>query len=100
MRCERSRCDSKTLLSRARWLAEHLTAEYRIKTEGRGRSVDEWKSRPERGDNHWFDCVVGCAVAASMQGASLKEFYEVSTQKKSRVSFAEIQKKRNRNEKG
>jgi hypothetical protein len=54
-------------------LAEHLTAEYRVKTEGRGRTVDEWKIRPERSDNHWFDCLVGCAVAASMQGASLPE---------------------------
>ena len=43
-----------------RLLAEHLTAEYRVKTEGRGRTVDEWKLRPERSDNHWFDCLVGC----------------------------------------
>ena len=25
--------------------SEHLTAEYRVKTEGRGRRVDEWKMR-------------------------------------------------------
>jgi hypothetical protein len=54
-----------------RLLAEHLTAEYRVKTSGRGRTVDEWKLRPERVDNHWFDCLVGCAVGASMQGAIL-----------------------------
>jgi hypothetical protein len=54
-----------------RLFAEHLTAEYRVKTEGRGRTVDEWKQRPERGDNHWLDCLVGCAVAASMQGVVL-----------------------------
>jgi hypothetical protein len=47
-----------------RLLAEHLTAEYRVKTEGRGRVVDEWKLRPEASDNHWLDCLVGCAVAA------------------------------------
>ena len=41
--------------------AEHLTAEYRVKTEGRGRKVDEWKMRPEAHDNHWFDGVVGAA---------------------------------------
>jgi hypothetical protein len=51
--------------------ADHLTAEYRVKTEGRGRVVDEWKNRPERRDNHWWDGIVGCAVAASMQGAIL-----------------------------
>ena len=54
-----------------RLLAEHLTGEYRVKTEGRGRTVDEWKLRPERADNHWLDCLVGCAVAASMQGCAL-----------------------------
>jgi len=54
-----------------RLLAEHLTAEYRVKTEGRGRVVDEWKLRVDGLDNHWLDCLVGCAVAASMQGAVL-----------------------------
>jgi phage terminase large subunit GpA-like protein len=48
--------------------ADHLTAEYRIRTTGRGRVVDEWKLRPGGGDNHWLDCVVGCAVGAAMQG--------------------------------
>jgi hypothetical protein len=54
-----------------RLFAEHLTAEYRVQTAGRGRTVDEWKIRPEQPDNHWLDGMVGCAVAASMQGASL-----------------------------
>ena len=51
--------------------AEHLTAEYRVKTEGRGRRVDEWKMRPDAHDNHWWDCLVGSAVAASMSGCVL-----------------------------
>ena len=51
--------------------AEHLTAEYRVKTEGRGRKVEEWKMRPEAKDNHWWDGVVGNAVAASMVGCVL-----------------------------
>jgi phage terminase large subunit GpA-like protein len=54
-----------------RLLAEHLTAEYRVRTEGRGRTVDEWKLRPAAGDNHWLDCLVGCAVGGSMLGVSL-----------------------------
>ncbi|MCG3128270.1 MAG: phage terminase large subunit family protein [Phycisphaerae bacterium] len=53
-----------------RLLAEHLTSEYRVKTEGRGRTVDEWKLRVDGLDNHWLDCLVGCAVAASMGGAA------------------------------
>ncbi|MCC6906684.1 MAG: phage terminase large subunit family protein [Phycisphaerales bacterium] len=52
-------------------LAEHLTSEYRVKTQGRGRTVDEWKLRVDGLDNHWLDCLVGCAVAASMLGATL-----------------------------
>ena len=54
-----------------RLLAEHLTSEYRVKTEGRGRTVDEWKLRLDGLDNHWLDGLVGCAVAASIQGAVL-----------------------------
>lgn len=53
--------------------AEHLTAEYRVKTQGRGRTVDEWKLKPQSHDNHFLDCVAGCAVCGSMLGASLPE---------------------------
>jgi len=47
-------------------LIEHLTSEYPVRTEARGRVVDEWK-RAGR-ENHWFDCLVGAAVAASISG--------------------------------
>ena len=47
-------------------LCEHLTSEYPVRVEGRGRVVDEWKSAGR--ENHWLDCLVGCAVAASIQG--------------------------------
>ena len=78
-----------------RLIAEHLTSEYRVKTEGRGRTVDEWKMRPERADNHWFDCLVGCAVAASIQGAVLEGTGGDSGQvKRDRISFAELQQRR------
>jgi len=56
---------------RHRLLAEHLTSEHRVRTEGRGRTVDEWKLRAGAPDNHWLDCLVGSAVAASMEGAQL-----------------------------
>jgi ABC-type dipeptide/oligopeptide/nickel transport system ATPase subunit len=48
--------------------ADHCLAEFRVKTFGRGREVEEWKIRPEKPDNHWWDCVVGAAVAASVSG--------------------------------
>jgi len=79
-----------------RLLAEHLTAEYRVKTEGRGRTVDEWRLRPSAVDNHWFDCLVGCAVAASMQGAVLDGTGGAPTPQRKRVSFAELQRRRHR----
>ncbi|MCO6454827.1 MAG: phage terminase large subunit family protein [Pirellulaceae bacterium] len=78
-----------------RLLAEHLASEYRVKTEGRGRTVDEWKARPERGDNHWFDGLVGCAAAASIQGAVLAGAGgAVQPPKRERISFAELQRRR------
>jgi len=51
-------------------LADHLTSESAVKTEGHGRVVEEWKLPPGR-DNHWLDCLVGCAIGASMLGSKL-----------------------------
>ena len=70
-------------------LAEHLTAEYRVKTSGRGRTVDEWKLKPEHHDNHWLDCLAGCAVCGSMLGCSLPEFGAVVVKKKGRIKLSE-----------
>lgn len=50
-----------------RMLKDHLTAETAVETSGRGRDLTEWSELPGR-DNHWFDCLVGCHVAASMCG--------------------------------
>ncbi len=78
-----------------RLIAEHLSAEYRVKTEGRGRTVDEWKQRPERGDNHWLDGVVGCAVAASIQGAVLASAGgSMAPLKRERVRLSTLQRGR------
>ena len=54
-----------------RMLADHLTAEYGVQTTGRGRTVTEWKLRPGRPDNHLLDCLVGCCVAAAIEGLRL-----------------------------
>lgn len=50
----------------------NMLSEYPVRVEGRGRVVDEWKLKPGA-DNHWFDCVVGCCVAASMEGSATAE---------------------------
>lgn len=73
-------------------IAEHLTAEYRVKTVGRGRTVDEWKLRPERNDNHWLDCIAGCAVCASMLGCTMPEFGAVKKRTAMTGRLSDMQK--------
>jgi phage terminase large subunit GpA-like protein len=72
--------------------AEHITAEYRVKTSGRGRTVDEWKLRPEAHDNHWLDGIVGCAVGASIQGAVLPGTQENAKPIAKRLKLSEIKR--------
>ena len=88
--------NSARLVTASSRMADHLTAEYRVKTQGRGRTVDEWKLRPERADNHWFDCLVGSAVAASIQGTVLLGTDAVPAPKRGRVSFAALQRSKRR----
>ena len=77
-----------------RLLADHLTAEYRIKTMARDRTVDEWKLRAACPDNHWFDCLVGCAVAASIQGASLRSLDVAASGPRLRLKLSTLQARR------
>jgi len=44
-----------------------------VRTQGRGREVDEFKLRPDRPDNHFLDCLTGACVAGSIQGVTLAE---------------------------
>ena len=75
-----------------RLLAEHLTAEFRVKTMARDRTVDEWKLRATRPDNHWFDCLVGAAVAASIQGATLSSLPGQTTAPRQRIKLSKLQR--------
>src|SRR5690606_31895250 len=76
-----------------RLLAEHCTAEYRVKSEGRGRTVDEWKLRPEASDNHWWDGLVGCAVGASLIGVQLPAVSPVAPiGKPSRIRLSQLRR--------
>jgi hypothetical protein len=54
-----------------RLFADHATAELPISTHGQGRSLFEWKTLPDKPDNHYFDACVGAAAAASLMGAAL-----------------------------
>ena len=48
---------------------QQMTSEYGIPTAGRSRTVNVWRLLPGR-DNHFWDCVCGCYVAASERGVS------------------------------
>jgi len=54
-----------------RQFADHVAAEAPVRTFGQGRTVDEWRLRPGVTDNHYLDCLTGCAVAGSILGATL-----------------------------
>ncbi|MBN1912571.1 MAG: hypothetical protein JW818_22815 [Pirellulales bacterium] len=75
-----------------RLLAEHLTAEFRVKTIARDRTVDEWKLRATRQDNHWFDCLVSVAVAASIQGATLSSLPRQTVPPRPRIRLSKLQR--------
>lgn len=73
-----------------RLLAEHLTAEYKVRTQGRGREVDEWRLRADGLDNHWLDCLVGAAVGASIEGVVLTSGH-APKRKRQKVSMSRLQ---------
>lgn len=50
-------------------LAMHLSAEAPTRTTAKGKTMDVWSRLPGR-DNHWFDCLIGCAVGASVEGVN------------------------------
>ena len=77
-----------------RLFAEHLTAEYPVRTEGRGRTVDEWKLTTRGLDTHWLDCGVGAGVAASIQGASLFGAGGPRRRERRKISMSELQRMR------
>lgn len=105
-----------------RLFAEHLTAEYRVRTEGPGRTVDEWRLPVHKPDitacerseqtgreaegrvpkgpdavgarNHGFDCVVGCAAGASMQGVERISAAVQPQGGRKRLKLSELQRQR------
>jgi len=55
-----------------RMLAEHILAERPVRVTANGRTIDEWELPPSKPDNHWLDCLVGCAAAAASLGSALE----------------------------
>ena len=54
-----------------RLIADHLTAEIPKRVTCGKVEKDEWQARAGRPDNHWLDCLVGCAAAASLLGVAV-----------------------------
>ncbi|MCK6470868.1 MAG: phage terminase large subunit family protein [Planctomycetes bacterium] len=77
-----------------RLFADHLASEYRVRTEGRGRVVDEWRLRPEVRDNHWLDGLTGCAVAGAIQGVSLLGSCAAAQNRPARVKLSSLRRKK------
>jgi hypothetical protein len=74
---------------------DHMISEYGVDVTARGRTVREYKMRPNA-QNHYFDNVTGCAVLLSMEGCALPDHKAgkrvTVAEAPRRVSFAEIQK--------
>ena len=70
--------------------ADQLTAEFPKEMEdvATGNRVIEWSSAVAR-DNHFFDCLVGCCVGASVVGCSLtaQKPVQEKTRQRKRVSY-------------
>jgi len=64
-----------------RMYSEHLVSEYATQTEGRGRTVMEWKLRVGQ-ENHWMDSTVGCLVLASVLGCNIPEVAEAGEKRR------------------
>lgn len=75
-------------------LLEHWTAEYAEETAGRQRVLQEWQLRPGRRENHWWDCLVGAAVAASVLGCALPAVDGPARTQRPRVRWSAIQRDR------
>ncbi len=76
-----------------RLLAMHLTSEHPVRTEGHGRTVDEWSLRPGQSENHFFDGLVGASVAASMEGCEVIAATETTVRKRKRVVMSQVQRR-------
>jgi hypothetical protein len=71
-----------------------MCSEKRKISTGEERTVYEWIRTPGE-DNHWFDGVVGCAVAASVCGISLEKVHQSTKPpaEEEPVSMAELQRR-------
>ena len=81
---------------RHRMIAEQVTAENRILQVGKKRKVYVWRNPKRQPDNHFLDCLVGSAVAASITGATVAAIGkgDGSNKKGKKLKLSELQKQR------
>jgi hypothetical protein len=72
-----------------RLLLDHLCSERPTLVTANGRSATQWELSVVGRDNHWWDCLVGNAVAANMLGITPPGMPVPKVRKK--VSMAEMQ---------
>jgi hypothetical protein len=71
-----------------RLFIDHMMSEYRTEVQARGRTVEDWRQRLSFPDNHYWDCLVGATVAASIEGIAIMQPQEIRRP----VSFSEMQR--------
>lgn len=84
----------KGSLQHHRQFSEHCSAEYREKVTARERTVYEWQLPPSKPDNHWWDCLVGSAVAASIAGAQIPEIANTVKKTEKSIKLSELRKQK------
>lgn len=84
-------------------LVTHLTSEFRTPSfaaSGWARWVNKWKVRPDRRENHLFDTLVGCALAASVAGrkfntaAAAGDHTEAASEQRRKATREDFERKR------
>jgi len=74
--------------------AEHIARSERwVEVTGPYGTVREWSVLPTKPDNHWLDCLVGCAVAASMLGVRVPGQDAKPVRKRRRYSQEDLRRR-------
>lgn len=75
-------------------IAEHFAVEKYTTVSAEGRTIDEWENPSNWFDQHWWDGIVGAAVAASMVGVQTPIQAANRPDARRVITFAEAKKNR------
>jgi hypothetical protein len=70
--------------------ADHCCAERAVWVEAKGLGRYEWEWKEGRPDNHWWDCLIGSAVAASRIGCAIPGTGVPVPRPEERMTLAEL----------